>query len=277
MTQTQVTKFLPRGCGERRIAGNAYIRTLREKRKKDEDKGDPEDYFMICPPWGANLEELGLSTQGISILPNPHEPGIYDVWDLVGAEYYTPADFIEEDKRDGTSRLVPNPQLPQLDMLTPDKSRHIFVAKALLVDAKPVYEKLWEKSDRLKMCPAGHEIHNENDGGDIYQSCTSFLWEANGVIPKKNRRLQQVFMPRWMAKKDDEYLWSYFANGWYKNWEDLEWDYAAFYWKTVSHVEIVKDNVGEKHLDPVQIAMELGNGLPFILIDDDTGETEEIK
>lgn len=274
MTQASTTQFVPRGCGERRIAGNAYLRSLQQKRKDDEDKGDPTDYFVICPPWEVDLGEIGLGTQGISVLPDPDDENLYNVWDLVGQQY-SPADFIEEDKVDGTSRLVPEPQLRKLALLDPVKSRHIFVGKASLTDAKLVYDQL--DDTRIKMCPAGHKEHNSPDGADIYQMCTSFLWETNDMLPKKNRRLHQIFMPRWMAKKDDEYIWSYFANGWYKHWEPLEWVYAAFYWKPIDRIEIVKDNVGQTHLDPIQIAMELGNGLPFVLIDDDTGEEEPIE
>jgi len=81
-----------------------------------------------------------------------------------------------------------------------------------------------------------------------------------------------------MAKKQGEYLWSYFANGWYKDWDDLEWIDAAFYWKPIDGVEIVKDNSeAKKHVDVIQLAMELGNNLPFTLVDDDTGEQEVIK
>ena len=267
-------KFIPRGCGERRIAGNAYLRTQKKKREKD-DPGDPLDYFIVCPPWEVDLEELGLSTQGIRVLPDPYEEGVYNVWDLVGSQY-TPADFIEEDRELGTSRLVPTPQVQQLDLLTPGKSRHIFVAKAALVNPKLVYDRL--DDTRIKMCPAGYEQHNEKDGGDIYQMCTSFLWETVDKLPKKNRRLHQVFMPRWMAKKDKEYLWQYWANGWFKHWDELEWTYAAFYWKPIESVEIVKDNTDqERHKDVIQLAMELGNSLPFMLIDDETGESEVIK
>jgi hypothetical protein len=267
-------KFVPRGCGEARIAGNAYLRSLKEKRK-EEDSGDPADYFMICPPFEIDLEAMGISTQGLTVLPDPNEEGLYNVWDVVGS-VYQPADFIEEDKQSGTSRLVPTPQLSQLDLLTPGKSRHFFVAKASLVDAKLVYDQL--DDTRIKMCPAGHNNHDYPDDDGIYQMCTSFLWETVDRLPKKNRRLHQIFMPRWMAKDKDEYLWSYFANGWYKHWEPLEWNYAAFYWKPVDRVEIVKDNTAEKKHDKViQMAMELNNNLPFVLIDDETGEMEELK
>ena len=275
MSTTQGRKFLPRGCGEARIAGNAYLRSLKKKREEGEEAGDPADYFMICPPFEVDLGEMGISTQGMTILPDPDEPGIYNVWDVVGQDYL-PADFIEEDKQDGTSRLVPTPQVPSLDMLTPGKSRHFFVAKASLVDPKSVYDQL--DDTRIKMCPAGHEEHNNPNDDHIYQMCTSFLWETVDTLPKKNRRLHQVFMPRYMAKKDEEYLWSYWANAWRKNWEPLEWVYAAFYWKPIDRVEIVKDNTDQqKHLDVVQLAMELCNNLPFVLIDDNTGEEETIE
>jgi hypothetical protein len=274
ITNSPVRQFIPRGCGEARIAGQAYLRSLRQKREEDEDFGDPADFFMICPPFEVELTELGISTQGMTVLPDPNEAGLYHVWDVVGSSY-TPADFIEEDKQDGTSRLVPTPQVSQLDLLTPGKSRHFFIAKASLVDAKPVYDRL--DDTRIKMCPAGHEAHNEPNGGDIFQMCTSFLWETTDTLPKKNKRLHRIFMPRWMSKKDDQYLWMYWANGWYKQWDELEWVWAAFYWKPIDHVEIVKDNTSEqKHKDVIQLAMELGNGLPFILVDDETGEAEEI-
>lgn len=267
-------KFIPRGCGEARIAGQGYLRSLKRKRDEDEDTGDPADFFMICPPFEVDLTELGISTQGMTVLPDPNVPNLYHVWDVVGSSY-TPADFIEEDKQDGTSRLVPTPQIPQLDLLTPGESRHFFIAKASLVDPKLVYDRL--DDTRVKMCPAGHKAHNELNGGDLYQMCTSFLWETDGLLPKKNKRLHRVFMPRWMARKDDQYLWHYWINGWYKHWDKLEWIWAAFYWKPVDHVEIVKDNTDEaKHTDVIQLAMKLGNGLPFILVDDETGETEEI-
>lgn len=270
----QSRKFVPRNCGDRRIAGNAYLRSLQQKRRDDEE-GDPEDYFMICPPFEVDLEEIGLASQGISVIPDPTDPMVYNVWDYVGTNNYTPADFIEEDKRYGTSRLVPTPQIPKLDMLTAGKSRHIFVTKAALIDPKLVYDRL---DERIKMCPAGHKEHNDPNGAGIYQMCASFFWETQPSIPKKYRRLQQIFMPKFMAKKDGEYLWSYFSNGWYKDWDDLQWVDAAFYWKPIDHVDIVKDkSEDKKHVDVVQLAMNLGNNLPFILVDDDTGEQETIK
>lgn len=91
-------------------------------------KGIPITSTIVCPVWKLDRAKLGISHQGITLLPrrtidgevfiHPHTgETVYDVYDVVGKKFYPyKIDFWEEGKRMGFNRKTPrNAPLHLLD------------------------------------------------------------------------------------------------------------------------------------------------------------------
>src|SRR5258708_5386340 len=100
-----------RGCGESRTRGAVYIECPLS------GDGRPVEHFLADRPYVVDPEEFGLSAIGIKIMKRPGAETIYDVWDIVGQEYYpNVSDFVEEVKCLGLSRKIATTS--RFDLLT---------------------------------------------------------------------------------------------------------------------------------------------------------------
>jgi hypothetical protein len=255
----QLLAVPPRLCGYR-IAGDAYIRT------RQSPWGKPIEYFLICPPEPVDKIEIGLADQGIRVLPDAVDSSINHVWDWVGATSYTVPEFIEEAANpvhNGTSRHVPAPQISMLANLTYGKSRHIFVADAMLVNPEEVYQHRMDP--QLQPCPRKHEDHNDNTALD---TCLGLLWEINkeGKAGDERRYVAQI-----PCKGPP--VWTFPAGAWPKDFPAIQFVAAAFMWFPIERIDVVFDNTPEaKHERTLDLVKNLGNNFPYVITNDETGE-----
>ena len=89
----------PRECGPGQQAGHIYAEC------GFSPDGTPIEHFLLDYPVPVNPKQLGLSTQGVTLI---ERQGIWHVVDIIGREHYPcAADFIEEARVLGVSRKIP--------------------------------------------------------------------------------------------------------------------------------------------------------------------------
>jgi|ETNmetMinimDraft_11_1059920.scaffolds.fasta_scaffold05234_6 hypothetical protein len=152
-----------RGCGIRK-AGMIY-------HVVDEDtigNSGSAWAFAVDPPIPMiNPEGMGISAQGISVLPRCNMLGIqeiddagvpiFDAWDWVGYNGYpNAADFLMEVEAMGVSRLFP--KTTGFNKLTA-ASYHILVhPRAIINEASKIHQRRLSWEGHLR-CPQSHDIH----------------------------------------------------------------------------------------------------------------------
>ncbi|GGB70567.1 hypothetical protein [Deinococcus soli (ex Cha et al. 2016)] len=89
-----------RECGAGRTAGSIYVECGLSL------TGVPLEQYLHDPPIPVEPAQLGLSSQGVTIIED--DKGVRHIVDMVGASHYPyPSDFIEEARLMGVSRKVP--------------------------------------------------------------------------------------------------------------------------------------------------------------------------
>lgn len=157
---------VPRGCGEARKRGAIYA----ELGLAPKGKGKPVEDFLIDPP---ALITFDVPTQGIMPL---ERDGVTYLVDYVGSEFYpNVADFIEEVRRFGLSRRLP--ETLDFNQIT-GETRLLMVHKKAWINgpfAFPMMEDL--------TCPCDHpNDHWAQDG-----MCARLWWrDVVGGEPIRN-------------------------------------------------------------------------------------------
>lgn len=254
------------GCGHRK-AGYIYSVGLTKEEMAVNNLRFVD--FLIDPTWLVDpARDLGLSAQGVRILPRPDGSNIYDIYDWIGEEHYEYApDFImEADNLLGTSRLV-DKGTPNLGMLTPE-SRHFFgFPKGQVVNFDP----LWNDYLRELPCPTKQAMHNCND--KLW--CTGLLWEATFRSRKKPyptgiERKIKIPMPR---NRKDAYGEPvspefYYAGAVQPETMDREWLFGFCYWQPIPRLEVVYDAIAGTHELAVKALQDCGCQIPFTITEE---------
>lgn len=229
----------------------------------------PIERFLNCPPWKVNLNDLGLSQQGMRIIERTDMfgvgTGIYDLWDYIGHTSYPYAtDFIEEARRFGTSRLIPKTVLESAEfkLLTPDTSEHIFVHDRALLTLESA-EKLYKNRHQLQSCPANNPRH-ENMNVDDLEPCMAFDWECVETISSaKTKREWWVPMPR-----IENPTFAYRAAAALESW-NIQFDGSAafmFLPLTRAELEVIEDPLEHQEVDALKILADIESQFPYKMV-----------
>ena len=166
-----------RGCGSR-VVGGIYAEV------KNGAGGSPIEAFLVDPPKAVNAQVLGLTDKGVRLI---EIGGIWHVFDIVGEKYYPyVADFIEEGRRMGISRRLP--QNLDFEKLDPVQSRLVLLhRKALITNVQEA-----GFLERYHVCPKALPDHEE---GLLEGMCAAFWWQdfsaktldEDGIRTMKNK------------------------------------------------------------------------------------------
>lgn len=176
---------MTRGCGE--LAHDALYHYWPLG-----NRGMPINWFLLCPVWIVDREKLGISYQGITILPRMDLSGqqevdqasgkaIYDAWDVVGRKHYPyKTDFYEEGRLQGFSRRWPTSI--DTSLLLPGISLHYLCTDAggyQIDDAEEIRTRVDDDHINGPFCRKypglnmqGHKVPY----GDRYFEACSALW-----------------------------------------------------------------------------------------------------
>jgi hypothetical protein len=148
-----------RGCGTR-IAGGIYLECGLS------EGGRPIEEFLIDPPLPLP-PDLVVAAQGVTLI---ERGGVWHVLDWVGASHYpNVADFVEEVRRFGLSRRIPQNQ--PFQQIT-QNSRIILVHSRAIVTAAAAYRPKGGEAEHGYRCPGHIDAHK--DGGTM---CAGMWWE----------------------------------------------------------------------------------------------------
>lgn len=149
-----------RGCGTR-LAGAAYLEVA------SSPFGQPIEYFLVDPPVRVP-SAMGLSPVGVKLLPRPGCPGVFDVYDWVGADSYpNVADFIEEARHFGISRRIA--ATAQFEQLSTDSRLILVHSRAWIKDANAYL------TERRRSCPKKLPAHAPD--APWPPMCAALWWE----------------------------------------------------------------------------------------------------
>ena len=148
-----------RGCGSR-VVGAIYAEV------KHGAGGSPIEAFLVDPPKTVNAQALGLTDKGVRLI---EIGGIWHVFDIVGEKHYPyVADFIEEGRRMGISRRLP--QNLDFEKLDPVNSRLVLLhRKALITNVEEA-----GFLERNHVCP---KALPEHEGSLLDGMCAAFWWQ----------------------------------------------------------------------------------------------------
>lgn len=156
-----------RACGDARQEGAVYMECTMSP------FGKPIEAFLIDPPMILDIDSLGISPRGVTLIAD--STGTHHVFDWIGSRHYpSVADFIEEVRRFGPSRRLP--ATLDFELLTP-ASRMVFIHARAHIDNHRDY------SERASyVCPKmilGHLPAQELDGSLTLptEMCVSLYWE----------------------------------------------------------------------------------------------------
>lgn len=131
----------PRECGPGRQEGHIYAEC------GFGPNGSPIEHFLIDHPIPVNPAQLGISTQGVTLI---ERQGVWHIVDFVGESHYPyPQDFIEEARAIGVSRKLP--RTSDFAKLTPESTLILIHPKARLKNALEA-----ASSATGWRCPCGH-------------------------------------------------------------------------------------------------------------------------
>lgn len=137
-----------RGCGKRVISGAYWETGLTPY-------GSPLEDFILDPPVRIDAAPLGLSPIGVKLI---EKDGVWHLVDWVGSAHYpNAADILEETKRFGLSRRLP--QTLEFDKLTPASRILLVHAKGWVCNADEYYHAMVRSGDAL-MCPKEIQDHS---------------------------------------------------------------------------------------------------------------------
>jgi hypothetical protein len=225
--------------------------------------GKPISYFIIDPPIEIDPDALGISAQGVSLLPrlNPitGQPAldvdgaqIYDIWDWVGTEYYPEvSDFVEEVRSFGLSRLTP--KSIDYSKLSPASCHILLHKKAILDDASKRFIYEWSETSNMgaPKCLKKIPIHDHPDADflrDINDTCSKMWYHTKGKTAED--RILQIDLPGGV---------SYQMIGHPKF--APEYTLGAFMQFPVGFFSVVVDKVENKHEEALKALETLGRAL----------------
>lgn len=163
---------MKRGCGASRVAGAIYA-------EAGLSGGAPIESFLVEPPIVTDLDALGVSPIGVTLVPGDLGAALdcCDVLDWVGSEHYpNVADFVEEARRMGVSRRLSS----KLDYskLGPESRLLLVHARAHVESWEEVYT-TWrlslppERRSDCWVCPKGRRGH---ESGNATGCCIGTWW-----------------------------------------------------------------------------------------------------
>jgi hypothetical protein len=148
-----------RGCGSR-VVGGIYAEV------KNGTGGSPIEAFLVDPPKAMDAQALGLADKGVRLV---EIGGAWHVFDIVGKKYYPyVADFVEEGRRMGVSRRLP--QNLDFEKLDPVQSRLVLLHRKALISNVQEAGFL----ERYHICPKALPEHEE---GLLDGMCAAFWWQ----------------------------------------------------------------------------------------------------
>lgn len=150
-----------RGCGKR-VTGGIYAEVGLSP------YGRPLEDFLIDPPLVADVDALGISAIGVTLV---ERAGVTHIADLVGSDSYpNVADFVEEIRRFGLSRRLP--QTLDFSLLGPGSRIVLLHSRAHIDNFDAYYETINELSCP-RPGPEGAPYHLI--GGD--ECCAGLWWQ----------------------------------------------------------------------------------------------------
>jgi len=183
----------PRECGPGRQAGHIYAEC------GFGPNGAPIESFLIDHPTGVNPEQLGLSSQGITLI---ERAGVWHIVDIVGETHYPyAADFIEEARAIGISRKLP--RTSEFSKLTADSTLILIHPKARLKDPQAA------ASHTIGFhCPCGK-------GHPATDPCAAWHWFAppatvQGTLKRRLKRTTYEVKPLFTGAPDLKFTPAYF-------------------------------------------------------------------
>ena len=148
-----------RGCGSR-VVGGVYAEV------RQGAGGSPIEAFLVDPPKAVNTQALGLTDKGVRLI---EIGGVWHVFDIMGEKHYPyVADFIEEGRRMGISRRLPqNLDFEKLDTVQ---------SRLVLLHRKALITNVQEAGflERYHVCPKALPEHEE---GLLDGMCAAFWWQ----------------------------------------------------------------------------------------------------
>jgi hypothetical protein len=254
---------LIRGCDVRKW-GNAYFEDYIVDNENVYQV--PIEKFCLCPPWEVDLEQLGLSQQGMRIIERTDlfgkGIGIWDLWDYIGHSGYPYAvDFLEEARRFGTSRLIPKPVIESaaFKLLKPEESMHMFVHDRALLTQESA-EKIQAHRLGLHDCPLNVESHNSMKKGEVVP-CFGLNWECIQESASTNtKRKWWVPMPR-----VENPTFAYEGATAITNWKVKFEGTAVFMALPLSKAElcVIEDPLEHKEADILKLLGDIESQFPY--------------
>lgn len=227
---------MERGCGKRK-KGATYIEV------ELGPTGIPVSWFWCEPPQLIDVNELGLSPIGVKILPRAGVEGLYDVYDIVGGEYYpNVADFVEETHRMGISRRVST--TADFEKLTEGSRLFLFHAKAHIDGANVVLQ----DAGREVVCPK-LSLYTQTKRPHPDGMCIGAWW--HDLVDGGTRAVGQT---------------TYEGQSWPENAPKPHHRMALFGVFPISGLAVIRDPEGGKHIDAIERAS--ASSLPVKLSDE---------
>lgn len=253
MATTTTSMHLRRACGFRK-AGGTYVTT------KTSAWGAPIENFLVDPPYPIFLDQFpSLSAQGLNLIEATWrgQPGVYDIFDWVGTEYYPYVpDFVEEARLFGTSRMA-QPNLP-FGMITKNSWHFFMHSRASVVDPTKPYDNYLG----IAGCPKDIPIHVEQPQ-QVYEMCTGLLWEMVGNCKDPDKRVTTITMPCSVNSQTFQYSGALAPRAW-----DVEWQLAIFMRLKPTAIEVVEDKVTNRHERALKLLEQLGGGIPYYKVEE---------
>ena len=251
-SQSQAPLKIHRGCGLR-IAGGIYATATGEITYQN----IPIHQFLQCPPMPVNPADIGLAAQGILVKEGTayNRPGLWDIFDWIGASHYPYVpDFIEEGKRYGFSRRIP--ESAPIHLLNTDSLHIMGHPRAILSNPHAFYK------GRLghEACPKDIEQHNLSDLNQ--DSCIALLYEAIGDLPEDiaDPRDHTRFFPLDPTKNQFDYQVGYPI-------EKPEWQFGIFMTMRISALEVIEDPFSDKDQAAMDLLEQSGTNIPYYLME----------
>ena len=261
---------MTRFCGNR-FAGGIYIVTTKEKL---EQLRTPMLNFIVDPPVPIeNPNLMGISAQGQSYLPIAYDLNgqpRYAVYDWIGGDYPSPADFVEEFMRQGLSTRAPlnstHPEttitwlkkLPQTDVLRFVHPRAIILPEFIMPFLKD-RKLIWGKE-----CIRNLPEHITDELKKSLAMCASLWWED---LPSDHHNTGQWKGPRIVKRHggDTEYVGAVTPKGAkpkYMAGVILEIPMSAV------GLDVIMDGVANEHQEALDIIAQAGIDIPVRLCSD---------
>lgn len=136
-----------RGCGTR-VHGGVYAES------KTGPGGSPIELFLVDPPHPVDMEAMGISPIGVSLIERENA---WHIFDYIGEQHYpNVADFIEEARRFGASRRLPTTL--NFSKLT-DKSRLVLIHRKAIIQPDERMEYHLTRQNVIVGVPGGTTSH----------------------------------------------------------------------------------------------------------------------